>query len=138
MHPRQIYITEFDMERLRQLVDGTRAWSTRDRNYLAQLEAELERAVVVPSEEIPPNVVTMNSEVRVKDVDTGKEMTVKLVFPGSADYERGKLSILAPIGTALIGYSTGDIVQWTVPAGVRRLQILDVLYQPEAAGDFHL
>ncbi len=135
---RQIHVTDFDMQRLRQLLEGTKAWNERDRNYLEHLEEELDRAVVVPSREIPANVVTMNSEVRVKDMDTGKEMTFRLVFPGEADYERGKLSILAPIGTALIGYRAGDTVRWTVPAGVRRLHILEVLYQPEAAGDFHL
>jgi regulator of nucleoside diphosphate kinase len=136
MHARQIHVTDFDMQRLRQLLEGTRAWNERDRNYLRQLEAELDRAVVVPSKEIPADVVTMNSEVRVKDVDSGKEMTFRLVFPGEADYDRGKLSIMAPIGTALIGYRAGDTVRWTVPAGIRRLEILEVLYQPEAAGDY--
>ncbi len=138
MHSRKIYITDFDMQRLRQLLEGTKAWSERDRNYLEHLEEELDRAIIVPSREIPSDVVTMNSEVRVKDMDSGKEMAFRLVFPGEADYERGKLSILAPVGTALIGYRKGDTIEWNVPAGVRRLRILEVLYQPEAAGDFHL
>lgn len=138
MPTRQIHVTDFDMKRLQQLLEGTKAWSNRDRDYLEQLEDELDRAIVVPSKEIPADIVTMNSEVLVKDVDTGKEMKFRLVFPGEADYDRGKLSILAPIGTALIGYRAGETVQWKVPGGVRRLQILKVLYQPEAAGDFHL
>jgi regulator of nucleoside diphosphate kinase len=138
MRARQIHVTDFDMKRLQQLLEGTKAWSNRDRNYLEQLEEELDRAVVVPSKEIPADIVTMNSEVLVKDLDSGKEMKFRLVFPGEADYDRGKLSILAPIGTALIGYRAGETVLWKVPGGVRRLQILKVLYQPEAAGDFHL
>ncbi len=138
MHNRKIHITDFDMQRLRQLLEGTKAWSERDRNYLEHLEEELDRAIIVPSREIPSDVVTMNSEVRVKDMDSGKEMTFRLVFPGEADYERGNLSILAPIGTALIGYRKGDTIAWKVPAGVRRLRILEGVYQPEAAGDFHL
>ncbi len=138
MRNRKIHVTDFDMQRLRQLLEGTKFWNERDRNYLEALEEELDRAITVPSKEIPSDVITMNSEVRVKDMDTGKEMTFRLVFPGEADYERGKLSILAPIGTALIGYRKGDIIEWNVPAGIRRLRVLEVLYQPEAAGDFHL
>ncbi len=138
MHSRKIHITDFDMQRLRQLLEGTKAWSERDRNFLEHLEEELDRAIIIPSREIPSDVVTMNSEVRMKDMDSGKEMTFRLVFPGDADYEKGKLSILAPIGTALIGYRKGDTIAWKVPVGLRRLRILEVVYQPEAAGDFHL
>jgi regulator of nucleoside diphosphate kinase len=65
-------------------------------------------------------------------------MLIQLVFPSEADFERGKISILAPIGTALIGYRTGDTVEWKVPAGIRHLRIDEVVYQPEAAGDYHL
>jgi regulator of nucleoside diphosphate kinase len=65
-------------------------------------------------------------------------MVLRLVFPSEADFDRGRVSILAPIGTALIGYRVGDTVEWKVPSGRRRLRIEEVLYQPEAAGDFHL
>jgi regulator of nucleoside diphosphate kinase len=63
-------------------------------------------------------------------------MTIQLVFPGEADYEEGRISTMAPIGTALIGYGAGDTVEWEVPAGIRRLKIEEILYQPEAAGQF--
>lgn len=138
MAERAIYVTDFDMERLRRLLEGTRLWSSRDRQYLERLEEELDRAHVVPSEEIPRDVATMNSRVKVKDLDSGKELVLTLVFPSDADVEQGKVSIVAPIGTALLGYRVGDTVEWTVPAGLRRLKISEVLYQPEAAGDFHL
>ena len=80
----------------------------------------------------------MNSMVRLKDVDTGEDVIYTLVFPHDADIHHKKISILAPIGTALIGYRAGDIIEWNVPAGVKRLKIEKILYQPEAAGDYHL
>jgi regulator of nucleoside diphosphate kinase len=138
MTNRKLHITDFDMERLQKLLEGTHNWNPKDRDYLEHLEEELSRAVVVPSKKVPGDVVTMNSQIRVKDLDTGKEMLIQLVFPSEADFERGKISILAPIGTALIGYRTGDTVEWKVPAGVRHLRIDEVIYQPEAAGDYHL
>lgn len=138
MLDRAIYVTEFDMERLRKLLDGTKKWSQRDREYLEKLEEELDRAVVVSSKDVPGDVVTMNAQVRVRDLDSGEERIFRLVFPADADYEQGRVSILAPIGTALIGYRAGDTVEWKVPAGIRRLKIAAVLYQPEAAGDYHL
>jgi regulator of nucleoside diphosphate kinase len=138
MQERAIYITDFDMERLRKLLEGTKKWSQRDREYLEKLEEELDRAIVVSSKDVPGDVVTMNAQVRVRDLDSGEERIFRLVFPADADYEQGKVSILAPIGTALIGYRAGDTVEWKVPAGIRRLKIAAVLYQPEAAGDYHL
>ena len=135
---RAIYVTVFDMERLRKLLAGTKAWSDKDREYLEHLEEELDRAIVVAPRDVPADVVTMNSQVRVKDLKTGKEMVMRLVFPSDADYEDGRISVIAPIGTALIGYRAGDVVEWKVPGGIRRLKIESVLYQPEAAGDYHL
>ena len=82
-------------------------------------------------------MITMNSQVRIEDVDTGMENVYTLVFPSDAGIQEKKLSILAPIGTALLG-PAGETVDWPVPAGVRTVRIKAVLYQPEAAGDFHL
>jgi regulator of nucleoside diphosphate kinase len=138
MEKRTIYITDFDHNRLSNLLNGAGSWNKKDKNYLTRLEEELEWAQVVSPKEIPGDVVTMNSQARVRDLDSSEEMIVTLVFPTEADYERGRLSILAPIGTALLGYRAGDTVEWEVPAGVRRLKIEQVLYQPEAAGDYHL
>ena len=110
----------------------------KNRDYLIKLEEELEWAQIVAPQEILGDVVTMNSQARVKDLDSNEEMVFTLVFPAEADYERGRLSVLAPIGTALLGYRAGDTVEWEVPGGVRRLKIEQVLYQPEAAGNYHL
>jgi regulator of nucleoside diphosphate kinase len=138
MRKRAIYVTEFDLQRLSELFAGTRLWNQKDRAYLINLEEELERANVVSPEDIPADIVTMNSEARLLDLDAGKEMVLTLVFPASADYEKGKLSILAPMGTALLGYRAGDTIEWQAPSGLRRLKVVEVLYQPEAAGDYHL
>ncbi len=137
MKKRDIYITQFDLERLKKLVAEVRA-DGKNNAYLGDLEDELERATIVEPEEIPPNVITMNSKVRLKDLDTGETMVFYLVFPQDADIEKGKISVLAPIGTGMIGYEVGDIVEWEVPAGMRKLEILEIPYQPEAAGDFDL
>lgn len=138
MAKRTIHITDYDMQRLRKLLEGTQYWNQKDREYLSHLEEELDRAVVVPSKKVPADVVTMNTQMRVTDLDSNKEMSFQLVFPSEADFERGKISILAPIGTAMIGYRAGDTVEWKVPSGTRRLHIDEITYQPEAAGDYHL
>lgn len=93
---------------------------------------------MVAPEEISRNVITMNSTVALLDMDTGEEEIYTLVFPEAADIAAGKLSVLAPIGTGMLGYEVGDIFEWRVPAGSRRLQVKEIVYQPEAAGDFHL
>jgi len=138
MAKRAIHITDYDMQRLRKLLEGTQKWNQRDRESLVHLEEELDRAVLISSKKVPANIVTMNTHMRVKDLDSEQEMLVQLVFPSEADYERGKISILAPIGTALIGYRKGDTVEWKVPAGTRHLRIEEITYQPEASGDYHL
>lgn len=138
MEGRDIWVTDVDLKRLRQLLEGTRAWSTRDREHLERLHEELGRAHVVPASDIPPEVVTMHSRLRLRDLDSGRDMVFTLVFPSDADLDQGKISILAPLGTAVLGYRRGDTFEWHVPGRVRRLQVEDVLYQPEAAGDYHL
>ena len=133
-----IYITDSDKKRLEQLIREARAFGSEHEIYLEKLEGELNRGKVVKSKEIPKDVITMNSKVRLKDLDTREEMIYWLVFPDDADPEQNKISILAPIGTALIGYRVGDVIEWEVPAGLRKLKVLEVLYQPEAAEDYHL
>ena len=129
----RIYITKADSERLRRLIDGRRAGNAFDLEYLDTLEQELDRADIVEPEAIPRDVVTMNSEVRLRDLDSGDVKVCRLVFPTQPRTENG-VSILAPIGTAILGYQVGDVIEWRVPKGVRRLQVVEILYQPEAAG----
>lgn len=133
-----IYITEFDIERLEELMDGAKKNYLRDIDDLNKLEEELEKFQIVDSREIPPDVVTLNSRVRLRDLDADREMIVTLVFPRSANLAEGRLSVASPIGTAILGYAAGDTIEWQVRAGTKRIRIEEVLYQPEAAGDFHL
>jgi regulator of nucleoside diphosphate kinase len=134
---REIFITDADRDRLEKLLLGTRLWSTRDKEHLQALEAELDKAYTVASRSIPGDVVTMRSQVRVKDMQSGETMDLSVVLPSEADSGRGKISVLAPVGTALLGYRVGDTVEWKVPCGLRRLKIERIFYQPEAAGDYH-
>ena len=138
MHERRLFITDTDRDRLEKLLLGTRQWSSRDKAHLQALEEELDKAYTVESREIPGDVVTMRSQVRVRDMKSGTEMDISVVFPSEADSEQGKISVLAPIGTALLGYRVGDVVEWKVPGGLRRLKVERILYQPEAAGHYHL
>ena len=134
LSPRVIYITEADMRRLRPLIEGMK----NSRDDLRGLQAELEHARVVQPTDVPSDVITMNSKARLRDLDTGEEMIFTLVFPGNADIEHDKISVVAPIGTAMLGHRVGDEFSWEVPAGSVRLRVEDVLYQPEAAGHYHL
>ncbi|MBL7131064.1 MAG: nucleoside diphosphate kinase regulator [Candidatus Omnitrophica bacterium] len=138
MSKKQIYITDSDMKRLKELVMVTRELGKEDEEYLRELEGELDRGKIVESKDIPNNVITMNSKVCLRDIDTQEEMVYWLVFPDDADPNQDKISILAPIGTALIGYKAEDIIKWKVPDGIVKLKVKKILYQPEAAGDYHL
>ena len=135
MERRDIWVTDADLARLRQLLEAARTGSARDREHLDPLAEELGRAHVVPASDIPPDVVTMHSRLRLRDLDAGKDMVFTLVFPSDADADQGKISVLAPLGTAVLGFRRGDTFEWHVPGRVRRLQVAEVLYQPEAAGD---
>jgi regulator of nucleoside diphosphate kinase len=119
---RSIIITESDFALLRMLHDH------------AQLAAELENAEVVAARDVPPDVVTMNSRVLFEDLTSGETREVTIVFPQDADIPHGKISVLAPVGTALLGLSRGDCIVWPFPDGRSRyLRVLDVAFQPEAA-----
>ncbi|MBN1979428.1 MAG: nucleoside diphosphate kinase regulator [Anaerolineae bacterium] len=138
MKTRTIYITQYDMVRLKSLINEAKHLDRRENEYLESLEAELGRCQLVTPTEVPPDVVTMNSKVCLVDLDTQEEMIYTLVFPQDADITQSKISVLAPIGTAMLGYRVGDVFTWRVPDGVRRLKVEQVLYQPEASGDYHL
>ncbi|HEU4794745.1 MAG TPA: nucleoside diphosphate kinase regulator [Pyrinomonadaceae bacterium] len=133
-----IYITKPDYLRLSALIEKTREGNGVDREYLNKLEAELDRAEIVDPKEIPVDVITMRSTVRLKDLVSGDENTYSLVFPTEADFSEGKISVLAPIGMAILGYKQGDTIKWSVPSGMRKLKVEEILYQPEAAGHYNL
>lgn len=117
-----LIITESDLRLLRMLKPHD------------ELQHELERAVVVAPEAVPPDVVTMNSRVRYVDETTGERRLVQIVYPAESDAREGKVSVLAPVGAALLGLSVGQAIEWDFPDGSRRrLRVEDVSYQPESA-----
>lgn len=122
-----LYLTQDDLERLSDLLQAQGGW-------FAKLEGELARAVVVPRGEIPRDVVTMNSRVVFENETTGDRREVTLVYPREADIDAGKISILVPVGTALLGLRVGQSIDWELPSGDKhRYRVIDVPYQPESA-----
>lgn len=130
----QILITREDKKRLQRILPRLAGGDYADREDLVLLAEEIERATEVEPADMPPDVVTLNSTARVTDLETGESRDYTIVMPGEANYEAGRISVLAPLGTALLGYRVADEIEWEVPRGVRRLRIDAVLYQPEAAG----
>ena len=133
---KNLYITESNREYLEGILKYTGTSNERQKENLARLAEDLDRANVVEPRDIPADVVTMNSKVQLRNLDSGTEMIFTLVYPRGADASQDKISVLAPIGSAVLGYRAGDVIEWNVPAGKRRLKIEKVLYQPEANGDF--
>ncbi len=130
VHAADIHITEIDKARLRGLVD------LEPGSDIFELEHEIERAIVVDPRQVPEDVVTMNSRTLLHVDDEERE--VALVYPEDADDHAGKLSVFSGIGTAILGYRQGDAFNWRMSHRTCRIRIGKVLYQPEAAGHYHL
>ena len=127
-------LSEYDFLRLKGMLDRLRESPRADHGQLSVLEAKLAAATVLPPEFLPENAVTLSSKVRYTNLDTAEEKVYTVVFPAEADIEHEKVSVLSPIGTALIGAAAGDVVECRAPLGVSRLRVEEVLFQPEAAG----
>ena len=124
MKTQKIIIGEEDFQRLKNMIaemSGVRNSDTRE--YLARLEEEIDSATIMSKEKMPPDIVTMDSTVSFVEEDTGESFFYTLTWPQSADIEQNKISILAPVGMALLGYATGDIVEWDVPSGRKKFRI---------------
>ncbi|WP_442483298.1 nucleoside diphosphate kinase regulator [Aeoliella sp. SH292] len=134
MTQRTLLITRDDCRRLQHLLDSEFAAAIDPKNYLNDLRAELLAAKIVESNKVPPDVVTMRSTVRLCDLDSNEEDIYTLVYPDQADIARSRLSVLAPVGTAILGYRVGDVIQWRVPNGTRRLRVEEVIHQPQRDG----
>lgn len=131
----KLIISSLDAERLEKLLDSLPPGSFPGKDAL---EAELARAEIVEPRAIPPTVVTMNSTVRFRVTSSGEAFELTLVYPRDIDGSSGRISILAPVGSALLGLSQGDEIEWPKPGGgVLRVRIEEVTYQPERAGEFH-
>jgi len=125
-----IVMTHDDYGRLRGLLDRM---PPQDRRHFQDLRRELGRALRVRSDEVPGDVVTMGSTVHLRELETDEPWTFTVCFPEEADVREDRISVLSPVGTAIIGCRTGDVVDWPVPSGSVRIEIESVAYQPEAA-----
>ncbi len=131
----KVVISSLDAERLERIIDAlpTSAYAVGEK-----LEEELARAKIVEPKQIPPTVVTMNSTVRFKVDSSNEEFTMTLVYPKDVDVAQNKISILAPVGSAMLGLAQGAELEWPKPGvGMLKVQIEEVTYQPERAGDYH-
>ena len=132
--PHTIQITQSDYNKLRDLLQHTAALGSAEKSYREALSHELLRACIMPSSAISADVITLHSRARLIDLDSGETLEFTIVLPEEVDIDSGHISILAPLGTAMLGYSQGDTFEWTVPAGTSRFRVDEILYQPEAVG----
>jgi regulator of nucleoside diphosphate kinase len=133
-----IFITRVDKTRLEKLLAEEILKSKNNFKHLEGLTKELMKAKVVESKDVPSDVITMNSKVRINDLEINELREYVLVFPKEANVALNKVSVLSPIGTAMIGCRVGHVFMIKTPTGERRIMVEQILYQPEAARDYHL
>ncbi len=131
-----IYVTSQDKQRIEDLLMEVEVSDPRKHGDLKALTEELHRAVIVDPKDVFSDVITMNSRAEMRDLESGETVAFTLVFPSEANIDEEKISVLAPIGAGMLGYRVGDEFTWNVPGGLRRMKVMKVDYQPEAAGDF--
>lgn len=136
MKDKTIRITSLDQERLKKLLRDPDL--LQQKPYLDELEQEIDRALIVEPSEVPGDTITMNSTARLIDLNTQEEMIFTLVYPDRANIAEGRISVLAPIGTAILGHNEGEVLESEVPDGILSLKVDRILYQPEAAGEYEL
>jgi len=131
---RQIIITEPDRVKLQKLISDILQTEVDGTDHVRALDAEMRRAAVLPSGQVPSDVITMHSKV-VLSFGDGEDEIYTLVYPDEANLAENMVSVLSPVGTAILGYRAGDVVDWEVPDGTVAIHVKEVVYQPEAAGD---
>ena len=129
-----ITISAIDLQRLEALLESAQY---RDQPGAAALQKELERAQVLEPKDLPHDVVSMNSIAECVEEGSGRAHELTLVYPRDADAAQGRVSVLAPVGMALLGLKIGQSIDWPAPVGTLRLRVTAIRYQPEAAGDYH-
>lgn len=134
----EIVMSKLDYERIQKAINDAKQSRSLQASEAGNLLKELKSAKIVEPSEIPANIVTMNSIVKVSFLNTNKTVQFQIAYPQEANLKEHKISILSPIATALIGYKIGDEIEWIVPAGLTKIKIEEIIYQPEAAGDFNL
>ncbi len=135
---RGLIVNRLDYGRIKKYIEQARQLRSINAAESEKLLTELENAQVMDPKDIPSDVVTMNSIVKVSFLNNKKEVQFQIVYPDQANFKEQKISIFSPIATALIGYQVGDEIEWVVPGGLTKLRIDEIIYQPEAAGDYQL
>jgi len=137
---KQIHITAQDRQRLLDCLGVLAEYpDKRELPHIQYLEKEIGRAqVILDPIETPRDMITMRSRVRLKDMATQAQMECTLVYPAEREPEAGRISVLAPLGAAMLGYRVGDTFEVNLPKGRTEFRVEEVLYQPESAGDYHL
>ncbi|MBL0308531.1 MAG: nucleoside diphosphate kinase regulator [Bacteroidetes bacterium] len=134
----KIIVNRLDYARIKKCINDAKQFNSISKVESEKLLAELDSAEIVEPQAIPSNVVTMNSIVKLSFLNSNKQIQFQIVYPDQANFKEHKISIFSPIATALIGYKVGDEIEWIVPAGLTQLKIDEIVYQPEAAGEFDL
>ena len=134
----KIIINRLDYARIKKSINDAKQFRSISNDEAEKLLKELDSAKIVEPEAIPSNVVTMNSIVKLSFQNNNKQIQVQIVYPEQANVKENKISIFSPIATALIGYKVNDEIEWIVPAGLTKIRIDEIIYQPEAAGDYDL
>jgi len=135
---KKIILNRLDYARIKKSINVAREYKSITEKEAEELLNELESAKIVDPEDVPSNVVPMNSIVKISFLNNDKQVQFQIVYPDEANLKTNKISIFSPIATALIGYQTGDEIEWIVPAGLTRIRIDEIIYQPEASGHYHL
>jgi regulator of nucleoside diphosphate kinase len=134
----KLIINRLDYARINKCISDAKQFKSISDSEAEKLMNELDSAKIVEPESIPSNVVTMNSIVKLSFLNNNKKVQFQIVYPSQANIKENKISIFSPIATALIGYKVKDEIEWIVPAGLTKIRIDEILYQPEAAGDYDL
>ncbi len=133
----KLIINRLDYARIRKCLSDARQFKSISNTEAEKLLAELDSAKIVEPQAVPSDVVTMNSIVKLSFLNSNKQVQFRIVYPDKADIRENRISIFSPIATALIGYKVKDEIEWIVPAGLTKIRIDEIIYQPEASGDFN-
>jgi regulator of nucleoside diphosphate kinase len=134
----KLIINSLDYSRIKKCISDAKQFKSINESEAEKLMNELNSAKIVKPEKIPSDVVTMNSIVKLSFLNNNKQVQFQIVYPEQANLKENKISIFSPIATALIGYKISDEIEWIVPAGLTKIRIDEIVYQPEAAGDYSL
>lgn len=138
MPMKRIIMSKIDHVRIMSWLNKAMQSKTITATEAEKLQNELENAEILEPEKIPGDVVTMNTIVKLTFLNNNKQVQFQIVYPNNSNIRENKISIFSPVATALIGYQVGDLIEWIVPSGMTKIRIDEIIYQPEAAGDYNL